>query len=677
MSAFNYRPGPLVAVCHGPMAVLLDLPAGHELVAGVHGVLTGPTPSVDEVLDVLVSLGLRTVATFAVAEITDAGTRVVVRGAAHAQVAGREPIMPSGLWENRFLDGVGSLTLAAGDTGDGLPLPLDGGIVLAATVTLNADAVVRTPAIAADAAADRADASASASGALAADPIEAPGAAPSAENAGGTDQAASGLAEPAADQDAAGEAARAADPDAGAEGPAAELAAVTDGSDAELAVVTEGTEPSAEGVATPGSDESAGGFGPDAGSPDAPAPEATGDGAVEAAQPDSGSGAGGSDEPLEEVDPPVAAAGAVAEATEALPDFDHLFGATQVPLVLPDPADEAVELAASGEIGAPGSPDASMPAEATMTFSDDESADAVSGFRPADAVSPLSPPSPAGDLPSPAAESAAPAAPALAPGIIAGLPWEQPGFIPAAPPGFPAAPVPGSEPASSAPGSVPGPLAQGSGPAQSGSGSAAPQFGPGPVPAPRPDAPAPAEPASRTPLPASPRSAPEMTIDRDQLIEHGGVSAPLVVAARCPDGHLSPAYAGHCRVCGKALPAQQPFEVPRPSLGVLRLSNGDTVALDRSAVLGRNPRLPDAWTGEQPNLVKIHDPNRDVSGQHLEVRLDFWHVLVRDLGSTNGTEVVLPGAAPVALRAHDAMAIEPGTRVILAGVFDFTYEVGG
>ena len=318
-----------------------------------------------------------------------------------------------------------------------------------------------------------------------------------------------------------------------------------------------------------------------------------------------------------------------------------------------------------------------MPAEATMTFSDDESADAVSGFRPADAVSPLSPPSPAGDLPSPAAESAAPAAPALAPGIIAGLPWEQPGFIPAAPPGFPAAPVPGSEPASSAPGSVPGPSAQGSGPAQSGSGSAATQFGPGPVPAPRPDAPASAEPASRAPLPASPRSAPEMTIDRDQLIEHGGVSAPLVVAARCPDGHLSPAYAGHCRVCGKALPAQQPFEVPRPSLGVLRLSNGDTVALDRSAVLGRNPRLPDAWTGEQPNLVKIHDPNRDVSGQHLEVRLDFWHVLVRDLGSTNGTEVVLPGAAPVALRAHDAMAIEPGTRVILAGVFDFTYEVGG
>lgn len=187
-------------------------------------------------------------------------------------------------------------------------------------------------------------------------------------------------------------------------------------------------------------------------------------------------------------------------------------------------------------------------------------------------------------------------------------------------------------------------------------------------------APEDAEEEQAPPAPAA-SFAPDMTIDRDQLVEHGGATGPLVVAARCPDGHLSPAYAGNCRVCGKALPAQQPFEVPRPSLGVLRLSNGDTVTLDRGAVLGRNPRLPQGWTGEQPNLVKIHDPDRDVSSQHVEVRLDFWHVLVKDLGPTNGTEVILPGAEPVALRANDAMAIEPGTRMVLAGVFDFTFEV--
>ena len=56
------------------------------------------------------------------------------------------------------------------------------------------------------------------------------------------------------------------------------------------------------------------------------------------------------------------------------------------------------------------------------------------------------------------------------------------------------------------------------------------------------------------------------------------------------------------------------------------------------------------------------------------MRLDAWHVLVRDLGSTNGTEVALPGSEPVLLRAHEQLSIEPGTRIVLAGVFAITYE---
>jgi hypothetical protein len=125
------------------------------------------------------------------------------------------------------------------------------------------------------------------------------------------------------------------------------------------------------------------------------------------------------------------------------------------------------------------------------------------------------------------------------------------------------------------------------------------------------------------------------------------------------------------------LPPQQPVELPRPQLGVLRLSNGDTVALDRAAILGRNPRLPAGYAGEQPNLVRLSDPGKDISSQHLEVTLDYWHVLVTDLGSTNGTEVILPGQMPITLRANDPMTIEPGTRVVLAGVFDFVFEVTG
>lgn len=166
------------------------------------------------------------------------------------------------------------------------------------------------------------------------------------------------------------------------------------------------------------------------------------------------------------------------------------------------------------------------------------------------------------------------------------------------------------------------------------------------------------------------------TTDVAALRAQGAGPDASVVAVLCPDEHPNPVHATSCRVCGAQLPAQQPVEVPRPSLGVLRLENGDVVALERGAVLGRNPRLPQGWTGEQPNLVRIDDPERDVSSQHLEVRLDAWHVLVRDLGSTNGTEVTLPDSEPVVLRAHEQLSIEPGTRIVLAGVFGLTYEAG-
>ena len=180
--------------------------------------------------------------------------------------------------------------------------------------------------------------------------------------------------------------------------------------------------------------------------------------------------------------------------------------------------------------------------------------------------------------------------------------------------------------------------------------------------------PAQAQPAAQ----AAPAPASDQTISRDSLPREG---VQTVVAARCPAGHLSPAYAGACRVCGQPLPPQQPVEIPRPPLGVLSLSNGDTVVLDRGCILGRNPRVPSPLAGERPNLVKLVDPDKDVSGQHLEVQLEYWHVAVKDLGSTNGTQVVLPGESPVTLRPNDPMMIEPGTRVILAGVFSFTFEV--
>ena len=150
----------------------------------------------------------------------------------------------------------------------------------------------------------------------------------------------------------------------------------------------------------------------------------------------------------------------------------------------------------------------------------------------------------------------------------------------------------------------------------------------------------------------------------------------MVVAFRCPNGHYSPPYVTRCRVCGSGLDqTQKPLEVPRPPLGVLTLWEGGTILLDRGVIFGRNPHLIPGRLGPVPNLLKIEDPGRDVSSQHCEVRLEDWYVTVTDLNSTNGTQVVLPNRAPMALRANDPIAIEPGTRVILADAFAFMYEV--
>jgi len=188
------------------------------------------------------------------------------------------------------------------------------------------------------------------------------------------------------------------------------------------------------------------------------------------------------------------------------------------------------------------------------------------------------------------------------------------------------------------------------------------------------------------PVPVAPVSSPHLapptpppvdfTVKKSEvagLVTSGEV---MVVAFSCSQGHYSPPYATRCRVCGVGLDQHQPvMEVPRPMLGVLRLWGGGTVHLDRGVIFGRHPRLIPDRAGLGPSLVRIDDPNRDVSSQHCEVRLEDWCVTVTDLNSTNGTQVILPHRPPVSLRANDPMAIEPGTRVVLANAFDFVFEV--
>ena len=179
--------------------------------------------------------------------------------------------------------------------------------------------------------------------------------------------------------------------------------------------------------------------------------------------------------------------------------------------------------------------------------------------------------------------------------------------------------------------------------------------------------------------PAAVHAAPDVTTDRGALPRaEDDLDRPVVLAVLCPAGHPSPPHAGSCRTCGREIPPQQPFPTARPSLGVLRISTGGSVPLDRGVLLGRAPRVNEELPPSQrPHLLRVGGADRDISRNHAEVVLEGWHVLVRDLGSTNGTTVTLPGQEPVRLRPTEDQGIEPGTVVTLADEVVLTYEVEG
>ncbi len=172
-------------------------------------------------------------------------------------------------------------------------------------------------------------------------------------------------------------------------------------------------------------------------------------------------------------------------------------------------------------------------------------------------------------------------------------------------------------------------------------------------------------------------SDPGRTVDRSSLPQHDAASGPVVIGVRCPSGHPNPPTAARCRVCGSDVADQEPAPVPRPGLGVLRLSTGDQVSLDRGVLLGRSPRVPEEIPPqERPHQVRLSSPENDLSRNHVEVVLDGWQVLVRDLDSTNGTMITLPDTPPVQLRPHDLQVIEPGTVVNLSPEVSFVFEAG-
>lgn len=110
-------------------------------------------------------------------------------------------------------------------------------------------------------------------------------------------------------------------------------------------------------------------------------------------------------------------------------------------------------------------------------------------------------------------------------------------------------------------------------------------------------------------------------------------SAPMVLAAFCSRGHVNPPQRSECRVCHTPVDPRTE-RTPRPALGRLRTSSGEVVDLVGRLIAGRSPsRGKDG----DPTVRLVPLPHAHVSGNHLEITLEEWTVLARDLNSTNGT----------------------------------------
>lgn len=337
-----------------------------------------------------------------------------------------------------------------------------------------------------------------------------------------------------------------------------------------------------------------------------------------------------------------------------VPDYDFLFGDTQA--ARPLPVEPAGEDPAAGPLTAD-----EVDAAAGVTRGEGPGAATI---LPGDEPAHEEPPAPSPPAQTPVAPEPAPAEPpAQAPGsgsLISAVPWARGGAAtstpaPAAPPAVtPPAPGPAAPPAASS---------QPASPASS------------EPPAPRPPGTAPPPQVAEAP---STEELSDVTQGRDALIaQAASVDGPKVLAVICPAGHLSPPHRDSCRVCGRQVADQQAFEAARPALGVLRLESGDKVPLDRGVLLGRSPKAKaDLEVARQPHVVKLPSPDNDLSRNHLEIVIDGWHVLARDLGSTNGTTVQLPGSAPTRLRPDEHVALEAGAVLVLADVVTVVYEVG-
>ena len=100
------------------------------------------------------------------------------------------------------------------------------------------------------------------------------------------------------------------------------------------------------------------------------------------------------------------------------------------------------------------------------------------------------------------------------------------------------------------------------------------------------------------------------------------------------------------------------FEPP-PVRG-LEFSDGRRLIVDRTVLIGRDPKVTDASAEDRPAVFAVDSPKRDISRTHLRISTDGARVLLEDLNSTNGTEVTPANGSSFLLEPGEPALLEDG-----------------
>lgn len=114
--------------------------------------------------------------------------------------------------------------------------------------------------------------------------------------------------------------------------------------------------------------------------------------------------------------------------------------------------------------------------------------------------------------------------------------------------------------------------------------------------------------------------------------------------------------------------------IPAPRYGRLFVTGGAEILLDRGAVIGRKPSAARFTADRMPHLVTVPSPQQDISRSHVEVRCEGENVLAVDLGTTNGTRLLRPGAEPVRLHPQEPTMLVSGDVLDLGDAITVTYR---